>query len=155
MELPPRTRRILSWRRTVGDHEGTTSAHAENTFEHAFGGQGGWNYLRARGEYLKALEGKPHRSELPPRTRRILKNNVITSPINGTTSAHAENTWVGSNAGRAARNYLRARGEYITCVGDEECTMELPPRTRRIRAHKRTANSPQGTTSAHAENTLS
>ena len=52
------------------------------------------------------------------------------------------------------RNYLRVRGEYLMCESPMANPMELPPRTRRIRAHKRTANSPQGTTSAYAENTI-
>ena len=50
-ELPPRARRILSWTRTVGDHEGTTSACAENTWDKFCIMASLGNYLRVRGEY--------------------------------------------------------------------------------------------------------
>ena len=50
------------------------------------------NYLRVRGEYgrrhLRLLE----QLELPPRTRRILKNFLANVIAQGTTSAYAENT---------------------------------------------------------------
>ena len=54
-----------------------------------------------------------------------------------------------------ARNYLRARGEYGWVTIESEPLMELPPRTRRILdASEATIDNP-GTTSAHAENTMS
>ena len=70
-ELPPRTRRILAQKSLIGERQGTTSAHAENT------GWGGGlkitarNYLRARGEYTGSPTCENSSSELPPRTRRI------------------------------------------------------------------------------------
>ena len=70
------------------------------------------NYLRARGEYaLDYLHGLL-RTELPPRTRRILVLHAGSEKIHGTTSAHAENTGCEQQTRRVQRNYLRARGEY-------------------------------------------
>ena len=51
MELPPRTRRILSDAAVVAAHHGTTSAYAENTFLWSFVAFVRRNYLRVRGEY--------------------------------------------------------------------------------------------------------
>ena len=34
-----------------GGMQGTTSAHAENTYDWLYGVVFAWNYLRARGEY--------------------------------------------------------------------------------------------------------
>ena len=50
------------------------------------------NYLRARGEYVN--------------------RSFALGAVNGTTSAHAENTNIFPNIHENIRNYLRARGEY-------------------------------------------
>ena len=71
----------------------------------------------------------------------------------GTTSAHAENTYAHQWPPSPDQNYLRARGEYIAVLRSEELTMELPPRTRRIRGAVINLQVLFGTTSAHAENT--
>ena len=113
MELPPRARRI---RFGCGYHPaplGTTSACAENTVLCPLRGCPGWNYLRVRGEYIRAgSRGRP-RWELPPRARRIRTRPCAFDNANGTTSACAENTphylvYLGRS-----RNYLRVRGEYL------------------------------------------
>ena len=132
---------------------GTTSAHAENTGnladrEHARG-----NYLRARGEYRRAVAGLAKMLELPPRTRRILGGWCGERAFGGTTSAHAENTSPSMKMSTSTWNYLRARGEYITCSCFVLSTTELPPRTRRILQVEKILLLPLGTTSAHAENT--
>ena len=133
VELPPRTRRILYSSASNTQNIGTTSAHAENT------------------GHMPAL-GAAHQ-ELPPRTRRIphsLLNQLI--PL-GTTSAHAENTPKRLTLGVVDGNYLRARGEYFLPCCPYGTSLELPPRTRRIRARRTDCDLAHGTTSAHAENT--
>ena len=70
-ELPPRTRRIQSFRRSVALRCGTTSAHAENTTSRERASTHAGNYLRARGEYTASTTMTSHTWELPPRTRRI------------------------------------------------------------------------------------
>ena len=92
-----------------------------------------WNYLRARGEYIVLERVNINCTELPPRTRRILRFNADHIWVSGTTSAHAENTQAELATITGLRNYLRARGEY-----------SMGGRTTRIHV---------GTTSAHAENT--
>ena len=153
LELPPRTRRILFTIDVVAVTIGTTSAHAENT-----PGGVGWearpgNYLRARGEYPEQDSIPAHWWELPPRTRRILVLDPTDFKLMGTTSAHAENTSAPPTARNHPRNYLRARGEYTTTDRKGGRSMELPPRTRRIRKCSFRHNGNRGTTSAHAENT--
>ena len=112
-----------------------------------------WNYLRARGEYGDGHGACVYCRELPPRTRRIHAPAGVNNLVDGTTSAHAENTpkWLPVRA--LAGNYLRARGEYPTAARRHACMCELPPRTRRIREHTATGERQMGTTSAHAENT--
>ena len=132
-ELPPRTRRIHV---NVDDFEnnlGTTSAHAENTFETFTSVAQNRNYLRARGEYDEKQEIIDLERELPPRTRRIRVSPLSPNQDRGTTSAHAENTTTALLQSCGRWNYLRARGEY------------------RLGFVKSFASS--GTTSAHAENT--
>ena len=51
-------------------------------------------------------------------------------------------------------NYLRVRGEYCPTPFTGFCTVELPPRARRIPGASGIYASPPGTTSACAENTL-
>ena len=92
--------------------------------------------------------------ELPPRTRRILESHLGSATAQGTTSAHAENTprlWIQP---AFWGNYLRARGEYIFQVALTIPKWELPPRTRRIQFIARFTINKRGTTSAHAENTM-
>ena len=111
--------------------------------------------------------------ELPPRTRRIHDDNDLVTEIQGTTSAHAENTGsrrgaqshLGTTSAHAENthalvskqaniwNYLRARGEYIQPCCACCCRAELPPRTRRIQHQRARLYGYGGTTSAHAENT--
>ena len=91
---------------------GTTSAHAENTPDTWPSAVLSGNYLRARGEYLRQRILTEKKTELPPRTRRILLRRPGVSDAAGTTSAHAENTGGGAAADPGSGNYLRARGEY-------------------------------------------
>ena len=91
---------------------GTTSAHAENTFETFTSVAQNRNYLRARGEYDEKQEIIDLERELPPRTRRIQAEMQRFDEEHGTTSAHAENTEKDTSAAIEVRNYLRARGEY-------------------------------------------
>ena len=91
-ELPPRTRRIPPKEAKWTFQLGTTSAHAENNIFTWSDRLVMRNYLRARGEYLKKFCELAPQSELPPRTRRILTLRDPTIWIDGTTSAHAENT---------------------------------------------------------------
>ena len=92
--------------------------------------------------------------ELPPRTRRIRLADIDFTQAEGTTSAHAENTFFAPIDAKKTRNYLRARGEYATTVGAVMKILELPPRTRRIPVDCTSVRDFRGTTSAHAENTL-
>ena len=91
-ELPPRTRRIQFMPSDYDLRGGTTSAYAENTCAVGVSGWKKRNYLRVRGEYILTCLPILSRSELPPRTRRILQiiNSRFSKP--GTTSAYAENT---------------------------------------------------------------
>ena len=132
---------------------GTTSAHAENTAKSCNGGSFDRNYLRARGEYAALLRGYRIRVELPPRTRRIQFRWDKGQIFLGTTSAHAENTPSTTCTDYCARNYLRARGEYMPPTPAVTGFLELPPRTRRIPRSVWPMVTTGGTTSAHAENT--
>ena len=132
MELPPRTRRILSscpWKVPL---IGTTSAYAENTSQPAESADPAGNYLRVRGEYASSRRRGHQAPELPPRTRRILPLPERERGAQGTTSAYAENTWPRVATADLARNYLRVRGEYPWLNHGQTTTLELPPRTRRI-----------------------
>ena len=131
-ELPPRARRIRKQGFGADGLVGTTSACAENTLPLSAPKQRLWNYLRARGEYIKPRSVSPRMMELPPRTRRILSISAATGLILGTTSACAENTTTNANPKTTPRNYLRVRGEYLGMVLNGCGIMELPPRTRRI-----------------------
>ena len=154
VELPPRTRRIRPRLPARIIAHGTTSAHAENTFQVAADGCHSGNYLRARGEYMPPTPAVTGFLELPPRTRRIPRSVWPMVTTGGTTSAHAENT-IDAGRGRPNRgNYLRARGEYLATAYIVSPEQELPPRTRRIRLVETPIHRSIGTTSAHAENTL-
>ena len=72
----------------------------------------------------------------------------------GTTSACAENTDVCLDTARHGRNYLRVRGEYTMKIPIGVKPKELPPRARRIPPPQAHSQTPIGTTSACAENTL-
>ena len=91
--------------------------------------------------------------ELPPRTRRIREPDKEQINKLGTTSAHAENTWLQHYSQGLLGNYLRARGEYVIHLEIGLVKEELPPRTRRIRIIVIFLTLIHGTTSAHAENT--
>ena len=93
-ELPPRARRIHPQDFDHDNIKGTTSACAENTDKHGWGGVAGGNYLRVRGEYCWGSTACACSWELPPRARRI--PHVVASSLSeaGTTSACAENTGV-------------------------------------------------------------
>ena len=95
----------------------------------------------------------PASTELPPRTRRILRKAGNLMVCWGTTSAYAENTFWVAVVIWLARNYLRVRGEYPTYLRPAFLHAELPPRTRRILLHYHLCFSFKGTTSAYAENT--
>ena len=153
-ELPPRARRIPIPACYAGVWEGTTSAHAENTSGNHHRGCPPGNYLRARGEYHSLAPMDSDTTELPPRTRRILLEYCVPVLFGGTTSAHAENTHPPSPRMYRPWNYLRARGEYPTIWIDVVPRAELPPRTRRIPIGINGCGNANGTTSAHAENTL-
>ena len=131
-ELPPRTRRIRLADIDFTQAEGTTSAHAENTFFAPIDAKKTRNYLRARGEYATTVGAVMKILELPPRTRRIRKKHADEVGTLGTTSAHAENTPAPSSVAPTSRNYLRARGEYSCRCCACFLRSELPPRTRRI-----------------------
>ena len=77
------------------------------------------------------------------------------NPVNGTTSACAENTPYPTHRCPSRRNYLRVRGEYVTIEALEYLDVELPPRARRIPVLAGPGVTDRGTTSACAENTLS
>ena len=91
--------------------------------------------------------------ELPPRTRRIRHSFGDWFGEGGTTSAHAENTHRAPQPRTRHRNYLRARGEYVSGRKAACKPKELPPRTRRIHPDFNRGAHKNGTTSAHAENT--
>ena len=154
MELPPRTRRIHGEGRPIDYDNGTTSAHAENTFKKKSQLKRPWNYLRARGEYAGEIKIHHSTKELPPRTRRIPVKISKGLRRVGTTSAHAENTSPPENCSPPERNYLRARGEYAGQRAEKALTEELPPRARRIPPRNEHPSHALGTTSACAENTL-
>ena len=132
-ELPPRTRRIPDQRLERSVDRGTTSAHAENTWQDCAGCSEAGNYLRARGEYRKHQPYGAAQPELPPRTRRIPRCLAVRLLRVGTTSAHAENTVTIAVTVVIIVNYLRARGEYVQAEYAIDTCSELPPRTRRIR----------------------
>ena len=92
VELPPRARRIPAI---------TPSSTAHDM-----------NYLRVRGEYISCLSFFVKCLELPPRARRILLLQSWDLPLEGTTSACAENTHSLLSLRRFLWNYLRVRGEY-------------------------------------------
>ena len=131
-ELPPRARRIPNIKEQEGLAVGTTSACAENTSANAVPRNATRNYLRVRGEYTNATAGLMCYGELPPRARRI--HGVLPKEITtlGTTSACAENTPPPTAKAAAQWNYLRVRGEYSHCDGNDTRFLELPPRARRI-----------------------
>ena len=132
-ELPPRARRIPPRTDMNGLPPGTTSACAENTNTSAKSACGKWNYLRVRGEYRE-------------KTRKPVE-------FVGTTSACAENTQKTAYDYKDAGNYLRVRGEYLRTSFRVFCTVELPPRARRIQSSTISGRISSGTTSACAENT--
>ena len=107
-----------------------------------------------RGEYSRQLPKAAVTVELPPRARRIPSPAVVRAPRWGTTSACAENTCGRAHHHPRRGNYLRVRGEYDGVGDDELRHRELPPRARRILACRADPNSPLGTTSACAENTV-
>ena len=72
------------------------------------------------------------RTELPPRARRIRRFSDRAHPMEGTTSACAENTITKKKEPCFTRNYLRVRGEYLESRESCSVTPELPPRARRI-----------------------
>ena len=115
-ELPPRARRIHErdgWAHVL---RGTTSACAENTWRAAQRDHDAGNYLRVRGEYRLKAGVIEKIMELPPRARRIHHHRPQRRPLNGTTSACAENTPPPTAKAAAQWNYLRVRGEYDTGV---------------------------------------
>ena len=152
-ELPPRARRILQGGVTWATGHGTTSACAENTWDHAEAQPINRNYLRVRGEYLGFMGAGPPFLELPPRARRILTVIGGAAIVIGTTSACAENTGRGTANTILSWNYLRVRGEYPRTGKVRIILWELPPRARRIRTVTVGGVQCDGTTSACAENT--
>ena len=92
LELPPRARRIPGITPKHNPSTGTTSACAENTWDHAEAQPINRNYLRVRGEYLGFMGAGPPFLELPPRARRIHRAVHDQNSTRGTTSACAENT---------------------------------------------------------------
>ena len=91
-ELPPRARRIRAAAVLASLDDGTTSACAENTDDHASEACHTRNYLRVRGEYAAGLLIRFGCKELPPRARRIHVPINSETELIGTTSACAENT---------------------------------------------------------------
>ena len=154
LELPPRARRIPPVDIPRSSPAGTTSACAENKLLRIFPPPPGRNYLRVRGEYKPPAEDRAWHPELPPRARRIHHRTQPYYVGLGTTSACAENTTNSRERQKAARNYLRVRGEYMGDAYQLAQALELPPRARRIHQLIQQAVSEGGTTSACAENTL-
>ena len=152
-ELPPRARRIQAGDLQIQVGLGTTSACAENTTLPSLGRTCKRNYLRVRGEYSISDAELLEQLELPPRARRIHQTGVFCPFELGTTSACAENTALLNFWDCNHRNYLRVRGEYYSRGAFSVCTLELPPRARRIRSSRVSENPTPGTTSACAENT--
>ena len=107
-----------------------------------------------RGEYLSRDSSDFTPWELPPHARRIHSWAVCCVSASGTTSACAENTPCRIAHNLNPGNYLRMRGEYILDMTCGARLMELPPHARRIPPCEAWKNSPPGTTSACAENTL-
>ena len=132
VELPPRTRRILSPAGVMAQSVGTTSAYAENTGQASNIPPPGRNYLRVRGEYHQVMEYAHKLGELPPRTRRIHSETELIVHLLRTTSAYAENTDSLPHKILSIWNYLRVRGEYSFHTRYRVCVRELPPRARRI-----------------------
>ena len=153
-ELPPRARRIQIMWWPQDAESGTTSACAENTSSAPPALASARNYLRVRGEYAWHLGRGSYPGELPPRARRIPDDFGKGFLFTGTTSACAENTMRCWGLRRQWRNYLRVRGEYITCWRTATSFGELPPRARRILLAVFYLHIENGTTSACAENTL-
>ena len=153
-ELPPRARRIHFHHHFKNVTHGTTSACAENTVRSSSNPAPLRNYLRVRGEYLRVQKIAGQKRELPPRARRIHGRGHEPFPTQGTTSACAENTWIGRMRSPPRGNYLRVRGEYRVSRSDSRIAWELPPRARRIPRKTLTNQKPYRTTSACAENTL-
>ena len=106
-----------------------------------------------RGEYDALVWARVGETELPPRARRIRRPPFDTTRSSGTTSACAENTQPCYVGFVLNRNYLRVRGEYPYRGGTFFLSPELPPRARRIHGIAHADPTPQGTTSACAENT--
>ncbi len=154
MELPPRTRRIPAPINSRHCSRGTTSAYAENTPYRPQNHAAVRNYLRVRGEYCLVRRCRQHLRELPPRTRRIRPQPTTAAHGVGTTSAYAENTEYFLHHPVVHWNYLRVRGEYRFFRPGGHPDGELPPRTRRILAHRSRPKLRAGTTSAYAENTI-
>ena len=152
-ELPPRARRILCGTGPWTHSSGTTSACAENTFRQHTVIVLAWNYLRVRGEYLTGVNINMLSVELPPRARRIRFQPYKPWGLDGTTSACAENTWIGRMRSPPPWNYLRVRGEYYAAPELVTEPPELPPRARRILCGTGPWTHSSGTTSACAENT--
>ena len=94
-ELPPRARRIPLSKTCSILMMGTTSACAENTSSSKHAHQGKRNYLRVRGEYPNHRDHQTTFPELPPRARRIPVRKWFDKHPDGTTSACAENTFIG------------------------------------------------------------
>ena len=111
-ELPPRARRIPEMNSPKNSLRGTTSACAENTDLLKTGSVDLGNYLRVRGEYLRANVIKQRGVELPPRARRIPAKTL--------------------RIRLSMVNYLRVRGEYSMYRSIAKPNWELPPRARRI-----------------------
>ena len=154
-ELPPRARRIRHHRGHSQNREGTTSACAENTDLVVAVAPLLGNYLRVRGEYAPPRSRRTNSAELPPRARRIRVPHQPLGVTPGTTSACAENTTSGFPHCAPPGNYLRVRGEYPVILLHSPCSLELPPRARRIRCYPFHIRAGRGTTSACAENTAS
>ena len=106
-----------------------------------------------RGEYVTHAPLPPTIKELPPRARRIQGFLFTIDVVAGTTSACAENTEYLPNCEPFAWNYLRVRGEYRRARSLTVCSVELPPRARRILHQINPYTGETGTTSACAENT--
>ena len=153
LELPPRARRIRHPCPTPANHQGTTSACAENTRLSLYHRRSSWNYLRVRGEYRIPPQLRTLRLELPPRARRIPSWPIPVLRDMRTTSACAENTGGETPSAGKTRNYLRVRGEYVKPPTSPPTLWELPPRARRIRATQAGVKTIDRTTSACAENT--
>ena len=94
--------------------DGTTSAYAEKSPFFCYQDDDWWNYLRIRGEERPINDQGGYIRELPPHTRRRVREFIMGTLEGGTTSAYAEKSQLPKPSAGPAWNYLRIRGEELS-----------------------------------------